>query len=289
MKAIHTINNKLPSIVIFGGTGFVGSNLILKMVNKHQLNDKLNIIIPSTKSSFDHITPIKNVHYYPNVNIFEPDTLKDVLNVKNNKLIIHSIGTFNNDLAYKSLVKNVSVFKSIPIFIKKFVTKTLNNQQTSNDVNFIKYNYTTLQKLLESLKDKTKNKPKLMYLSANKSCITDVDYIKSKRMAENLLKMDEFSKKLNKSIVYRPGVMFTDHYKNKLDAFIKNMMFGKNGVSIRDVMSLLISNNLVINKDEYFTNVDKLTDKIIADIIEELESNDSQYEVKIVDRTKFLK
>ena len=259
------------------------------MIYKHQLNDKFNIIVPSTNTSFDHITPIKNVHYYPNVNIFEPVSLQDVLNVKNNKFIIHFIGTFNNDLAYKNLVKNVNVFKSIPIFINNFVTTTLKNQHISNDINFIKYNYTSLQKLLESLSHKTMNKPRLMYISANKSCITDVDYIKSKRMAENLLKMDEFNKKLSKSIVYRPGVMFTEHYKNKLDVFIKDMMFGKNGVSIRDVMSLLISNNLVINKDEYFTNVDNLTEKIIGDIIEESESKDSQYEVKVVDRTKFLK
>lgn len=289
MRVLSNIDKKLPNIVIFGGTGFVGSNLIRKLVDKHQLNEKFNIIIPSTKSSFDHVKYTKNVHYCGKISIFEPLSFNEVINLKNNKFIIHSIGTFNNDLAYKNLVKNVSIFQSIPIFIKNFVTKSLNNQHQKNDINFIKYNYTTLQKLLEALKDKNKNKPKLMYLSANKSCITDMDYIKSKRMAENLLKMEEISKILEKSIIYRPGVMFTDHYKNKFDFFIKNMIFNKDSVSIRDVMSLLISNNLVVNRDEYFTNVDKLTDKIISDIIQESEAKNEKYEVEIVDKTKFLK
>ncbi|KAL6930708.1 uncharacterized protein HGUI_04013 [Hanseniaspora guilliermondii] len=288
MQGLNNFNKNLPNIIVFGGTGFVGSNLIKKMINKHNLNTKFNIIIPSSKSSINQIANIPNVHYLPNINVFESNSLNDLMNVKNTKFIIHSIGTFNNDMNYKNLVKNVNIFYSVPILIKTFLKKILNDKNQNDDINFIKYNYSSFQKLLESIKERKTNKPSILYLSANRSCITDKDYIKTKRMAEKLLEMKTFSKKLSNSIIYRPGVMFTDLYKNKMDLFLKNMIWSSNGVSIRDVMSLLISNNLVINRDEYFTNVDSLTDRMIEDIIKESEKKNETYEIEIVDKTKFL-
>ena len=288
MIKINNINKNLPNIIVFGGTGFVGSNLIKKMISKHNLNKSFNILIPSSKSSINQMDNIQNVHYIPNINVFEPDSLKDLMNVKNTKFIVHSIGTFNNDMNYKNLVKNVNIFYSVPTFIRNFMKRILNNSNQSDDINFIKYNYTSFQKLLESIKERKAHKPSVLYLSANRSCITDKNYIKSKRMAEKLLEVEAFSKKLNKGIIYRPGVMFTDLYKNKMDLFVKNMIWNSNGVSIRDVMSLLISNNLVINRDEYFTNVDNLTDRMIEDIVKESEKKSEAYEIDIVDKTKLL-
>lgn len=288
MIGIKNINKNLPNIIVFGGTGFVGSNLIKKMIDKHNLNKRFNILIPSSKPSINHVHNIHNVHYIPNVNVFEVDSMKDLMNVENTKFIVHSIGTFNNDMNYKNLVKNVNIFYSVPILIRNFIKKFLNNNNQNNDINFIKYNYTSFQKLLESIKERNTNKPSVLYLSANRSCITNTSYIKSKRMAEKLLEAEVFSKKLNKGIIYRPGVMFTDLYKNKTDLFVRNMICNSNGVSLRDVMSLLISNNLVINRDEYFTNVDNLTDRMIDDIIKETENKNDAYNIDIVDKTKFL-
>lgn len=282
------INKSLPNIIVFGGTGFVGSNLVNKMITKHNLNKSFNILIPSSKSSINHINNIQNLHYIPNVNVFDAESLKKLMNVENTQFIVHSIGTFNNDMTYKNLVKNVNIFYSVPILIRTFMEKILNNNNPSNDTNFIKYNYTSFQKILESIKERKANKPSVLYLSANRSCITNKDYIKSKRMAETLLEVDAFSKKLNKGIIYRPGVMFTDLYKNKMELFVKKMLCSSNGVSIRDVMSLLISNNLVINKDEYFTNVDNLTDRMIEDIIKGSKNKNDVYVCDIVDKTKLL-
>lgn len=279
-------NKSLPNILVFGGTGYLGGNLVNRMINKFSLNEKYNIIVLSSKKNAKkHETVFKNVYLFNNINCFDVDTYKDLLpnGSKNQKCkyIIHSIGIFNTNLAYKELINNKSICK-IPFVLTNYICsmaktnfdKDDTKTHISNVKQFYKWNYQSLENIAENVSNP---KAKLIYISANKSPLASKEYIDSKRLSEKLL-IKKSKESCLDSIIFRPGIIYDTRLK-KLSVWqiIKILLKSDNKISLRDLINYLVSNDFVFNKKLYFTNIDKLNDKICEKIIEaensEIQSN----------------
>lgn len=270
-------NKTLPNILVFGGTGYVGGNLVKRMINKFSLNEQYNIIVLSSKQrEVKHENIFKNVYLFNGINCFDAETYRDLLphDAKNQKCkyIIHSIGIFNTNLAYKKLLNNKSICQ-IPSVLSGYVYSIAKNAFDKEDTDaklhtakeFYKWNYQSLENVVENVSNP---KTKLIYISANKSSLTSKEYIDSKRLAEKLL-LSKTKEKCVDGIVFRPGILYDNRLKNlHIWEVIKLLFEHKNQLSLRDLINYLISNNLVINRQSYFTNIDSLDDKICESIIE---------------------
>ncbi|KAL6929795.1 hypothetical protein ACO0SA_001199 [Hanseniaspora valbyensis] len=242
-------NKSLPNILVFGGTGYLGGNLVNRMINKFSLNEKYNIIVLSSKKNpKKHESVFKNVYLFNNINCFDNQKCK---------YIIHSIGIFNTNLAYKELINNKSICK-IPSVLTNYIcsmAKTnFDKEDTKTHIDsvkqFYKWNYQSLENIAENVSNP---KTKLIYISANKSPLASKEYIDSKRLSEKLLV------KKSKKILLKSD----------------------NKISLRDLINYLVSNDFVFNKKLYFTNIDKLNDKICEKIIE-AENNEIQSNGEII-------
>lgn len=270
-------NKSLPNILVFGGTGYVGGNLVKRMINKYSLNEQYNIIVLSSKQKeVKHENIFKNVYLFNGINCFDAETYRDLLphDAKNQKCkyIIHSIGIFNTNLTYKKLLNNKSLCQVPSVLSGYFYSIAKNafrNEDTDTKLHsakeFYKWNYQSLENLVENVNNP---KTKLIYISANKSSLTSKDYIDSKRLAEKLL-LSKTKERCIDGIVIRPGVLYDNRLKNlRVWEVLKLLFEPKNQLSLRDLINYLISNNLVLNRQLYFTNVDSLDDKICESIIE---------------------
>ena len=202
---------KLPKVVVFGGHGFLGSQIVKQFPkDKYQLIS-LSRSLPSSK--------IPHVQYLPNIDVLKPETYDHI--IKDADHVVHSIGVIFPNEAYKKIINSKSICDTFT-GVCNYLTSNSSATSAKNKEMYDRINYQSVRKLSETFVSHLRKrapaantvKPSFTYISAEETPMLKTfispEYISSKRKSE--LQILQYENDL-RPIIVRPGLLYDEHAK----------------------------------------------------------------------------
>lgn len=185
----------MPSLAVFGGTGFLGRNIC-----------KIGVLNGWSVSSISRTVPQFDKDIIPNVeyvsgDIFKPDFYKSTL--EQTDAVVHTVGSFMDHADYKKVVNGPLAPSTV---LKLAQLKFQGRNPMSNTLQRLNYDSAlTLAQVANEIASKQERVLPFVYISAeNWSSLADPDYISTKRRAEHGL----MGFKNLRPVFLRPGFMY---------------------------------------------------------------------------------
>ncbi|ODV60276.1 ubiquinone biosynthesis protein COQ11 [Ascoidea rubescens DSM 1968] len=228
-----------PSIVVFGGNGFVGKRICQAGINAGFSVTSLSSSGVPPKPVVEEDSQWISKVDWQKANVFDPDSYKKHL--KNKTSVVHSIGILFENSNYKDSLSD-SPFS----FLKKFNPLGANPLKKANEsLTYEKMNKQSAlilakayaEQLLESnaLPETKVESPSFVYISADQGFPgLSKGYLQTKREAEQQLKLDY--ENIFRSIIMRPGFMYDETDKKSVRSVFSTLANIGNKIPVVDLL-----------------------------------------------------
>lgn len=189
----------MPSVCVFGGTGYLGSRIARQFVNTGY-----RVVVVGRGGG-----TVPGVEY-ARANVFEPESYRDV--VLGADVVVHSIGVLLENPDYKRVVARLALGLSEGLCSAVDAARTLvlpNPMAKDPDFLYQRMNCDSALVLAKTVAETRQgdSRPAFVYISADRAPpLVPAGYISLKRQAETAL-MQNYSTAL-RPVLIRPGMMY---------------------------------------------------------------------------------
>ncbi|KAH3903257.1 ubiquinone biosynthesis protein COQ11 SCDLUD_000879 [Saccharomycodes ludwigii] len=252
-----SMKSLLPTVMVFGGNGFLGSKIVTEFLN----TNRYNVIVASRSlAGKQHSLSHSPFLQYKSVDIFNPATYKSILT--NVDHVVHSIGIINPNENYKKIINSKTPCQFANGLMDYFFKSTTKNTSAvDKNVNqYELYNYQSCKILADVFKDVIKSsntntsthKRSFTYISAEETPLVknfiSADYITTKRKAElHVLQYEDYFT----PIILRPGFMYDE---NSTDT------------TPRSAIACILNNSNIIKNKSFTCSIQSVSKEVVRKI-----------------------